>query len=41
MSNTRIKLTDTVQDVIINLSEGNPGCLTFLLDLFKNDLNNA
>ncbi|MCM1440202.1 MAG: hypothetical protein NC131_13515 [Roseburia sp.] len=41
MSNPKIKATDTVQDVIINISEGNPGCLTFLLDLFNKDLNNA
>jgi hypothetical protein len=33
--NTRIELTDTPMDVIVKMSEGNPGAMTVLINLFK------
>lgn len=31
----KIKITDTIQDIIIKISGSNPGCMTFLVDLLK------
>ena len=35
MSNTRIELTDTTMDVILKMSDGNPGAMTVLVALLK------
>ena len=35
MQAERIKFTDSFQEVIIKMSEGNPGCLAFLMELVK------
>lgn len=32
---SRIKMTDSVEDVIIKLAEGNPGALTTLFEIMK------
>lgn len=32
---TKLKLDDTVQDMVIKISEGNPGALTVCLDILK------
>lgn len=33
----KIELTDSGMDVIIKMSDGNPGCLSFLMDLASKD----
>ena len=35
MFNGKIKITDTMYDIIIKLSEGNPGALSFLFEIIK------
>jgi hypothetical protein len=35
MANERIKYTDTMQDVIVNMSEGNPGAITVMIQMIK------
>lgn len=34
---SRIKLTDTTTNVLINMSEGNPGALTAMMELIKDE----
>ena len=35
MLNTKLELTDSLQDVITKLSEGNPGAINFLFEIIK------
>lgn len=37
----KLSLLDTPQDIVIKMSEGNPGCIQFLCDLFQYDVNKA
>ena len=37
----KIELTDSTQDVFVKMSEGNPGALTVLMDMFNGDPNNV
>lgn len=38
---SRIKITDNGMEVLMKMSDGNPGCLTFLMQLFDDDLSKA
>lgn len=38
---TRITENDTLQDAVIKMSDGNPGCLMFLMQLFEDNLSKA
>lgn len=38
---SRIKLNDSAMDIMIKMSEGNPGALTFMMQLFEDNLDNA
>lgn len=40
MLNTKLELTDSLQDVITKLSEGNPGAINFLFEIIKHQGNN-
>lgn len=33
----KLKLTDSFQDIIIKMSEGNPGAINFLMKLYQHD----
>lgn len=35
-SETRISANDNMIDVIVKMSDGNPECMTFLMDLIEN-----
>lgn len=35
---SRIKITDTIQDVAMKMSDGNPGALQVTLDLVRDDI---
>jgi hypothetical protein len=35
MANERIKGTDTMQDIIVNMSDGNPGAVTVMIQMIK------
>jgi hypothetical protein len=37
MIKTRIQLEDSIQDIIIKMSDGNPGATTTLIEVIKND----
>ena len=36
LPNNRVKLTDTIMDVFVKMSDGNPGCLNALMEIMKN-----
>ena len=40
MSNTKLELTDSLQDAITKLSERNPGAMSFLFEIIKHQGNN-
>lgn len=33
----RITLNDSIQDIVIKMSEGNPGCVQYLFELFSDN----
>jgi hypothetical protein len=37
MIKTRIQLEDSIQNIIIKMSDGNPGAVTTLIEVIKND----
>lgn len=40
MLDTKLGLTDSLQDIIIKLSEGNPGAMSFIFEIIKYQENN-
>lgn len=35
MSNERIKLTDSIMDIVVKMSDGNPGAMSALMEMLK------